>query len=207
MASADFSISDYIGTEVEVVLETLFDDTRLHLTEKSLRPIACGQPFILAATHGSLQYLRDYGFRTFDTVWDETYDVISDPAARLGAVVNTMKTISQWDAETKATKLQQANEIADYNRKWFFHQDFFDHIVHELEQNLTHAFYELDHHTPHNYSKFIAAWNRILPFEEIQNDLKTNKNPSRATMKDLELAISICQQRLQHGRKQPKSLI
>ena len=207
MASADFSIADYTGTQIEVVLETLFDDTRLHLTEKSLRPIACGQPFILVATHGSLQYLRDYGFRTFDTVWDETYDVISDPAARLEAVVKTMKTISHWDDNTKAKKMQQAKEITDYNRKWFFNQDFFNCIVDELDQNLTHAFYELEHNTPNNYSRFIENWNGILPFEEIQNDLKTNKNLSRATIKDLELAISICQQRLQHGRKQPKSRI
>lgn len=44
--SADFDISDYESTEIEVVLETLFDDLRLHLTEKTLRPIAMGQPFI-----------------------------------------------------------------------------------------------------------------------------------------------------------------
>ena len=201
MASADFSISDYTGTEIEIVLETLFDDNRLHLTEKSLRPIACGQPFLVAATHGSLQYLRDYGFRTFDTVWDESYDLITDPATRLEAVVKTMKTISQWDANTKEKKMQQAKEIADYNRRWFFNPDFFNSILDELKQNLAHAFYELDHNTPYNYSKFIAAWNRILPFEEIHNELKTNKNPSRASMQDLELAISICTQRLQHGRK------
>jgi hypothetical protein len=53
--SADFDIEDYEATDIEVVLETLFDDNRLHLTEKSLRPIACGQPFILASTHLSLE--------------------------------------------------------------------------------------------------------------------------------------------------------
>ena len=61
------------------------------------------------------------------------------------------------------------------------------------------------------FGSFILPWinrsNIQDLFEEIQNDLKTNKNLSRATMKDLELAISICQQRLQHGRKQPKSRI
>jgi hypothetical protein len=51
--SADFEIQDYENTDIEVVLETLFDDTRWHLTEKILRPIACGQPFILAAAPGS----------------------------------------------------------------------------------------------------------------------------------------------------------
>ena len=52
LASADFDIEDYNNTDIEVVLETLFDDTRWHLTEKALRPIACGQPFMFAATQG-----------------------------------------------------------------------------------------------------------------------------------------------------------
>ena len=38
-SSADFTIEDYENTDIEVVLETLFDDDRLHLTEKSLRPM------------------------------------------------------------------------------------------------------------------------------------------------------------------------
>ena len=67
-SSAEYNRLDYAATQIEVVLETLFDDDRLHLTEKSLRPIACRQPFILMATHGSLQYLRNYGFKTFESV-------------------------------------------------------------------------------------------------------------------------------------------
>ena len=95
-ASADFCTEDYRTTAIEIVLETLFDDDRLHLTEKSLRPIACGQPFILVATHGSLQYLRDYGFKTFDTVWDESYDLIQDPYQRMRAIVEVMRDVSKW---------------------------------------------------------------------------------------------------------------
>ena len=60
-SSADYNYEDYQKIAIDVVLETLFDDERLHLTEKILRPIACGKPFILVSTPGSLQYLRDYG--------------------------------------------------------------------------------------------------------------------------------------------------
>ena len=81
--SANFDIKDYETTDIEVVLETLFDDDRLHLTEKSLRPIACAQPFILAGTHNSLEYLRSYGFKTFGHIWDESYDLVEVPEERL----------------------------------------------------------------------------------------------------------------------------
>jgi hypothetical protein len=84
----------------------LFDDDRLHLTEKSLRPIACKQPFILAATHGSLQYLKDYGFKTFDSVWDENYDTIEDPYQRMLAIIQLMKNICAWTPEEKISKMQ-----------------------------------------------------------------------------------------------------
>jgi hypothetical protein len=92
--SADYCGEDYASTGIEIVLETLFDDSRWHLTEKSLRPIACGQPFILMATAGSLQYLRQYGFKTFEGLIDESYDAVQDPRQRLQAVIKEMIRIS-----------------------------------------------------------------------------------------------------------------
>jgi hypothetical protein len=80
-ASADYHNQDYAQTGMEIVPETLFDDSRLHLTEKALRPIACGKPFMLVATAGSLKYLRSYGFETFGNLIDESYDLETDPVA------------------------------------------------------------------------------------------------------------------------------
>jgi hypothetical protein len=141
-SSADYVAEDYHNNDIEVVLETLFDDTRLHLTEKTLRPLACAQPFILAATPGSLKYLRAYGFKTFEDVWDESYDNINDPKQRMLAIIELMKTISCWDNITRQKKLCQAEETAHYNREWFFSSDFEKMIFDELESNLKNAFYE-----------------------------------------------------------------
>ena len=134
--SADFDLVDYEATDIEVVLETLFDDSRLHLTEKSLRPIACGQPFILAGTQGSLEYLRSYGFKTFADIWDESYDKCVDPEERMTAITNLMTQIVGWPADVRKSKLEQAQTIAEYNRQYFFSQDFFDLIAQELTDNL-----------------------------------------------------------------------
>lgn len=141
--SADFDIEDYNGTDIEIVLETLFDDDRLHLTEKSLRPIACGQPFILAATQGSLEYLRSYGFKTYDHIWDESYDIILDAQERLVQITNLMQHIATWDADTRTHKMAQAQQIADYNRRHFFSKEFYQLVTDELKQNLSHALVEL----------------------------------------------------------------
>jgi hypothetical protein len=142
--SADFNIEDYEATDIEVVLETLFDDSRLHLTEKSLRPIACGQPFILAGTHGSLEYLRGYGFKTFGDVWDEQYDLIEDPEERLIKITNLMQQIANWAPRVRESKLAKARTIAEYNKTLFFSKDFLNQISKELHANLTLALSELE---------------------------------------------------------------
>lgn len=138
-ASADYDSSDYKSSAVEVVLETLFDDCRWHLTEKALRPIACGRPFILCGTAGSLEYLRQYGIKTFDGLIDESYDLIQDPVLRLQAVVAEMKRISELPNEDKRQLWRQLNEIAVYNKNLFFSSTWHDRIINEFVHNLKTA--------------------------------------------------------------------
>jgi hypothetical protein len=138
-ASADYNSADYQSSMIEVVLETLFDDDRHHLTEKSLRPIACGQPFILAGTAGSLQYLRDYGFKTFSGYINETYDTIQDPCARLEAIISEMKRISAMSTGQKKELAQGMQSIADHNQQLFFSPQFQNQIISEFKTNLDTA--------------------------------------------------------------------
>ena len=134
-ASADYFSTDYQKTKIEIVLETLFDDGRLHLTEKSLRPIACGHPFMLAATHGSLEYLRSYGFETFSPWIDETYDTIEDPAQRLEAIVQEMKRIANLSEDNKTMLYTRLKAIAIRNKKLFFSTAWQQRIVDEYKTN------------------------------------------------------------------------
>ena len=158
--SADFDSDDYGATDIEVVLETLFDDARLHLTEKSLRPIALAQPFILAGTAGSLEYLRSYGFKTFSSVWDESYDSIKDPEQRLYAIMNLMAQIAHWDLPVREKKLAEAQAIANHNREYFFSDKFFNLIINELTANLTTALVDVEF--TKNYQDWIDRWDKNL---------------------------------------------
>jgi hypothetical protein len=142
-ASADYNSQDYQNSQIEVVLETLFDDSRLHLTEKALRPIACGQPFILAATPGSLQYLRSYGFKTFSGYIDETYDTIQDPAKRLNAIIQEMQRIDQLCTESKQHLLAGVQKIVKHNQQLFFSDEFHVCLINEFKQNFEQAIKEV----------------------------------------------------------------
>ena len=68
-----------------IVMETHFDADQsggVFLTEKTFKPIKHGQLFFVAGPAGSLQALKDLGYRTFDSVLDNTYDRIADNTER-----------------------------------------------------------------------------------------------------------------------------
>jgi hypothetical protein len=187
-ASADFCTDDYRTTAIEVVLETLFDDERLHLTEKSLRPIACGQPFILTATHGSLQYLRDYGFKTFDTIWDESYDMIQDPYQRMLAIVEVMRDISRWSEKKRNKNFERMDTIARFNQNYFFSNKFQQVIISELQGNLACAFQQLK--TNPGFERWIGWYEKNISHPNIQEFLNTNQDKMLPTADGIQQILS-----------------
>ena len=137
-ASAVYNHNDFNNTAISVVLETVFDE-RIHLTEKTLRPIACGHPFILAAGAGSLRVLRSYGFHTFSGHINEHYDEISNSQDRLIAIVQEMQRIQTLPEQQRQELIEACREIAEYNRKLFFSTEFFDQVSNELIHNVITA--------------------------------------------------------------------
>jgi hypothetical protein len=138
-ASAEYNITDINNTAISVVLETVFD-SRIHLTEKILRPIACGHPFILAGGPGSLRLLRSYGFRTFAGYINESYDEIQDSQERLSAIVKEMKRICDLPIKDQQQLIEICQEIAQFNQKHFFSNEFFTSITDELKRNVDSAY-------------------------------------------------------------------
>ena len=138
-SSAEYESTDFNCTAISVVLETVFD-SRIHLTEKTLRPLACAHPFVLAAGPGSLSLLRRYGFETFDPYINESYDSIVDPRDRLAAITEEMKRISRLPAEDRRVLVAACNQIARKNHQRFFSKDFRDYVTEELQINVGSAF-------------------------------------------------------------------
>jgi hypothetical protein len=153
-ASADYQASDITSTAISVVLETVVDGSKIHLTEKILRPIACGHPFVLAAGPGSLNYLRRYGFQTFESVFDESYDLETNTVARLELIVQTMQQVQKLSPES----WQEINAIAAYNKQHFFSDKFTNQVTAELQSNLDKAVeFNLD-----NRGDTFWQWRKIM---------------------------------------------
>ena len=75
-----------------IVMETHFDieQTGTFLTEKTFKPIKHGQMFFIAGPAGSLQVLRDLGYRVFDSVLDNSYDLESNATQRWMALTRSI---------------------------------------------------------------------------------------------------------------------
>ena len=126
-----------------IVTETNFYDEKLHLTEKIFKPIVAKQPFVLLGCANNLQYLKSYGFKTFDSWWDESYDKTADPIQRLQQVVEIIERIcSQSDTELQNTLIEMQS-VLDHNYNLFYSKEFINSIWHELKINLQSAVAQL----------------------------------------------------------------
>lgn len=67
---------------VNIVTETTFISDYVYFSEKTFKPILCYRPFIMLAPAGSLKKLKEFGFKTFDEWWDESYDEEKDHILR-----------------------------------------------------------------------------------------------------------------------------
>lgn len=90
----------YLDSYCHIVIETLFDVDQSQgsfLTEKTYKCIKFGQPFVIVGAAGSLQALRDAGYRVFDHAIDNSYDLVEDNTKRWFAVRESIKKIADGD--------------------------------------------------------------------------------------------------------------
>ena len=133
IASADISIYAYKSLWY-LVTETLFFEDKLHLTEKIFKPIVIKKPFILCSTIGSLDYLRSYGFKTFDRWIDEGYDKESDPEKRLEMIIVELKKLCSMSKYDLTQMYKEMLPILEHNFNHFYN-GFKVQIVDELLNN------------------------------------------------------------------------
>ena len=103
----------------------------IHITEKTMKALNNFQPFILVSGYKSLQKLKEYGFKTFDKWWDESYDIENDDYIRLNKIIELVQYINKLPME-RLYEIQ--NEMKDI-------------LIHNA--NLYHNFSDIEFH----YSK------------------------------------------------------
>ena len=132
--SAKVNFDDLTSTLFHVVTETIYFDTKLHLTEKIFKPIVAKRPFFLVAAPGNLEYLKSYGFRTFDQWIDESYDLEQDHYVRIEKITAELARLCDMDRCALEKIHSEMQEVLEYNFNHFYN-GFKDIIIDELVDN------------------------------------------------------------------------
>lgn len=137
--SAHISVEDANNSAIHVILETLFDTEKIYLTEKVFKPMVMCQPFILFAPPKSLQYLRDYGFKSFNGIWSEDYDLINDATVRKQTILDLVDSLAAIPGKQFHELYQELLPIVEHNKKHFYSNEFQDVLWNELQRNCSEA--------------------------------------------------------------------
>jgi hypothetical protein len=122
---------------IHVITETAYFGRKWHLTEKTFKPICLQMPFVMVSSAGSLEYLKSYGFKTFDSIWDESYDQEIDDYVRLKKIAKLLKEFDQMSAKEKQQIHRACQSLVEHNFNHFYGGDFEKILWKEFSSMLT----------------------------------------------------------------------
>jgi hypothetical protein len=116
-----------------VSVETVLQYPYPYLTEKTFRAILHKRPFVILGAPGSLAQIKKYGFKTFDHIWNEDYDLIQDPNHRIRAVIKIVREIGALSSDQLKDLMYNIQDTVEFNYK-FYVEEFSDTILnHSLD--------------------------------------------------------------------------
>jgi hypothetical protein len=121
---------------VYVPTETVYFGRRQHITEKTFKAIALEMPFVLVAPVGSLEYMREYGFKTFAGVLDESYDTETDDIKRIERVTKLLKDLDNLTVKERQSIHRACLPIVEHNFNHFYNGGLTEILWQELQAML-----------------------------------------------------------------------
>lgn len=123
----------YIDTYFSLVTETVADRPWSFRTEKIVKPIAAGQPWICVSGPGFYRDLRNLGFKTFDHAIDESFDSIDNQQDRLDRIVDIVEDLCSQDLDSF---LKSCYSVCKYNQQHLLE------LAADIEQQLPQQFFD-----------------------------------------------------------------
>lgn len=128
----------FMSCYINIVGETRFPNVMPYktnfVTEKTFNAIANNQMFIVVGHAGSLELLKFLGYKTFDSIIDESYDTIQDNSKRLKAVTKEIIRYLSKPIEQIHEDYLKVRDIIEYNRDLLFSQSLESRIQSLIDQ-------------------------------------------------------------------------
>jgi hypothetical protein len=125
----------YYDTYFSLINETVcdsFPNDPLFITEKVYQPILQLHPFLVAGSRGTLEYLKDTGYQTFNGFFNESYDAMENSRDRIDNVLKQVKQTCAWPIEVVHKDywkifdrlLHNRNHFLNLNKEEYFNKLF-----------------------------------------------------------------------------------
>lgn len=109
----------YANFFVEIVCESYFTGNTFFPTEKTWRAIVNRTPFIIQGAQKYLHRLRNMGFKTFSSYWDEGY--AEDPSNyQTQEIIKVIDDLSRLNTDQLANMYQDMQDVLEHNYNRFF---------------------------------------------------------------------------------------
>ena len=126
-------IQVYNQTAYSIVAETGADNRYCFFTEKTAKPMMARRLFVMFSGCGFLHNLRKIGFQTFDTVIDESYDLIYNDQDRWSAAFEQVCRLCEMDQTTVFEKIAP---IVEHNYNLLMNTDWNQHILDQIQEKI-----------------------------------------------------------------------
>lgn len=110
--SSIIPVTIYNQTAYSLIAETRAENTISFFTEKVIKPIIARRLFVVISGYRYLENLRILGFKTFDGVIDESYDLIEDSHERWTQAMQQVEYLCSQDQQSVLT---QIHDIVEHN--------------------------------------------------------------------------------------------
>jgi hypothetical protein len=95
-----------------LVCESQFENRWSFFTEKIIKPMLAQRVFVVCSGRYFLRNLREWGFKTFDGIVDESYDKEYELGRRVDMIASSMQKLAQ---QNQHEVYKQARTILEHN--------------------------------------------------------------------------------------------
>ena len=118
-------------TLINVVTETLTEavmqqlngqpaaQVPLFFTEKTWKPIAIGQPWMIISTQGHLAKMKEWGYQSFDRWWSEEYDTVADVDTKLMLIIKELSRLNQLSRQQLIQLRAEMQPTLEHNQQLY----------------------------------------------------------------------------------------
>lgn len=136
-------ISDYCALANKVCFELVIDGEigdYLWPTEKVMKPLYCKTPFLYSGSPHMMKYLKALGFKTFDNVFDESYDSELIYYDRVEILMSNLRKLCELPLRDCRKILDLTEDVCQHNHEHFINMDRGFSIKSRINNALTNIF-------------------------------------------------------------------